>query len=136
MNNQGGATKRTLAPILIALSALCMAQPKPEPQCDRWPTNIAEGRLKKAGMVGNIDYTKTQAVQLASEKIGKDEDGEQLWREVYHITFHEKNGNKVKVIAVNDAGEFECSMSAVEIFVVSKHLLSRVEADRMFKQIE
>ncbi|MGF6934318.1 hypothetical protein OKW41_003457 [Paraburkholderia sp. UCT70] len=128
--------KRTFAVLLLSLPALCLAQGRPNPPCDGWPTNIAENSLKNAGMLGNIDYTKTQAVQLASEKIGKDEDGEQLWREVYHITFHEKNGNKVKVIAVNDAGEFECSMSAVEVFVVSKHLLSRVEADRMFKQIE
>ncbi|MGF6733239.1 hypothetical protein OKW50_005384 [Paraburkholderia youngii] len=129
--------KRTVVALLLSLPALlCAAQSQPEPQCDRWPTNIAEGRLKKAGLLGNIDYTKTKAVQLASEKIGKSEDGEQLRREVYHITFHEENGDKVKVIAVNDAGEFECSMSAVEVFVVSRHLPSRVEADRMFKQIE
>ncbi|WP_233804944.1 hypothetical protein [Paraburkholderia sp. HP33-1] len=128
--------KRALAALLLSLPALCLAQGRPNPPCDRWPTNIAENSLKDAGMLGNIDYTKTQAVQLASEKIGKYEDGEQMWREVYHITFHEKNGNKVKVITVNDAGEFECSMSSVEVFVVSKHLLPGVENDRMFKQIE
>ncbi|MEX3857548.1 hypothetical protein QF001_002537 [Paraburkholderia youngii] len=128
--------KHIFAVLLLSLPALCLSQGRPNPPCDRWPTNIAENSLKDAGMIGSIDYTKTQAVQLASEKIGKSEDGEQLWREVYHITFHEKNGNKVKVITVDDAGEFECSMSSVEVFVVSKHLLPRAENDRMFKQIE
>ncbi|MCC8394734.1 hypothetical protein LJ656_19250 [Paraburkholderia sp. MMS20-SJTR3] len=128
--------KRALTVLLLSLPVLCPAQGRPNPPCDRWPTNIAENSLKDAGMLGNIDYTKTQAVQLSSEKIGKSEDGEQLWREVYHITFHEKGGKKIKVIAVNDAGEFECSMSAVEVFVVSNHLLPKVESDRMFKQIE
>ncbi|MGF6964914.1 hypothetical protein OKW43_001919 [Paraburkholderia sp. WC7.3g] len=64
--------KHALAVPLLSLPALCLAQSRPNPPCDRWPTNIAENSLKSAGMLGSIDYTKTQAVQLASEKIGKD----------------------------------------------------------------
>ncbi|MEX3812452.1 hypothetical protein AB3X96_19665 [Paraburkholderia sp. BR13439] len=87
-------------------------------------------------MLGSIDYTKTEAVQLASEKIGKYEDGEQMWREVYHITFREKSGNKVKLIAVNEAaGEFECSIGGIDVFIVSGHLPSR-DADRVFKFLQ
>jgi hypothetical protein len=128
--------RHALAVLLLSLPALCLAQGRPNPPCDKWPTNIAEGRLKSAGMLGSVDYTKTEAVQLASEKIGKYEDGEQMWREVYHITFQEKNGNKIKVIAVNEAaGEFECSIGGVDVFIVSGHLPSR-DADRVFKQIE
>ncbi|MCC8392843.1 hypothetical protein LJ656_09605 [Paraburkholderia sp. MMS20-SJTR3] len=114
--------KRTLATMLLSLPALCPAETRPNPPCSNWPTSMAQVELRNAGILGDIDASKTRAVQLASGEIGKYKDGTQLWREVYHVTFQEKNGAEVKVITVSNAGEEECSMSDVEVFVVSRHL--------------
>ncbi|MCC8392657.1 hypothetical protein LJ656_08655 [Paraburkholderia sp. MMS20-SJTR3] len=113
--------KRSFLLTLLLLPALCLAE---SPQCDRYPTNVAEIALRNSGFLkpGYIDYSKIKAVRLASEKTGKDEDGDQLWRQVYHITFHEKSGKRVSVITASDAGSEECSMSQVEVFVVAVHL--------------
>ncbi|MCC8400847.1 hypothetical protein LJ655_02870 [Paraburkholderia sp. MMS20-SJTN17] len=114
--------KRSVAILLLSLSAVCLAKPPP---CDRWPTNVAEGRLRNEGIIDptKIDHSKTMAVRLASEKIGKDRFyGKDLYREVYHITYYENSGKQVSVITVNDAGWSECSMSGVEVFLVSQHM--------------
>ncbi len=75
--------------------------------------------LKNAGLADNssIDFPKTKTSRLASEKVGKD-----LWRQVYHVTFTKKSDETIEAIAVHDASLEECSMSGVEVFVVSKHL--------------
>ncbi|MBC8732892.1 hypothetical protein [Paraburkholderia sp. UCT2] len=114
--------KRAVATLLLSLPALSLAKPPP---CDRWPTNVAEGKLKAAGLIDQtkLDFSKTRAVRLSSEKIGKDQFyGKDLYRQVYHITFYEESGKQVSVITVNDAGWTECSMSGVEVFVVSQHM--------------
>jgi hypothetical protein len=56
-------------------------------------------------------------VRLASEKVGKD-----LYRQVYDITFYEKTGSKIEVITSSKASNEECSMSGVDVFVVSRRL--------------
>ncbi|APA88318.1 hypothetical protein BJG93_23365 [Paraburkholderia sprentiae WSM5005] len=124
--------RRAFAIMLLSLPALCLAK---SPPCDRYPTNVAEVALTNERLTdpAKIDHSKTRAVQLASEKIGKDEDGEQLWRQVYHITFYEKGGKEFKVITVGEAAWSECSMSAVEVFVVSRH---SPPVHRLFKDIE
>ncbi|MCC8392701.1 hypothetical protein LJ656_08885 [Paraburkholderia sp. MMS20-SJTR3] len=115
--------KRAVAVLVLSLPALCLAKPPP---CDRWPTNIAEGWLMDEGLIerANLDHSKTRALRLSSEKIGKDElYGKDLYRQVYHITYYDKRGKQiVSVITVNDAGWEECSMSQVEVFVVSQHM--------------
>lgn len=75
--------------------------------------------LKNAGLTNNdkIDFTKTKTVRLASERIGKD-----LYRQIHHVVFTEKTGNTIEVITSNDASSQECSMSGVEVFVVSTRL--------------
>jgi hypothetical protein len=75
--------------------------------------------LKNAGLADNnsVDFSKTKTVRLASEKIDGD-----LWHQVYHVTFTKKSGDAIEAIAVHDASQEECSMTGVEIFVVSKHL--------------
>jgi hypothetical protein len=75
--------------------------------------------LKNAGLADNysVDFSKTKSVRIASEKVGKD-----LWHQVYHITFTKKSGDAIEAIAVHDASQEECSMTGVEVFVVSKHL--------------
>lgn len=93
-----------------------------DPDCTgvkRWPTKMAFVHLKNAGLTDNnkLDFSKTKTIRLASEKIGND-----LYRQIHHITFTEKSGNKIEVIASNEASNEECSMSGVDVFVVSQHL--------------
>ncbi|MCC8392376.1 hypothetical protein LJ656_07225 [Paraburkholderia sp. MMS20-SJTR3] len=113
--------KRAIAATLLAIPALCLADGKPFPPCGNWPTNMAYMQLRNVGILGDIDAEKTKTVLVANEKIGKDKDGEQLWKQVYHVTFHDRNGNVIKVITVNHSGEFECSIAGVDVFVVSQH---------------
>ena len=92
------------------------------PDCagvDSWATAMAFVHLKNAGITDNnaIDSTKTKTERLASEKIGKD-----IYRQIHHISFTEKSGNVIEVITSNDASNTECSMSSVDVFVISRHL--------------
>lgn len=76
-------------------------------------------QLKNAGIIDNatIDFGKTKTVRLASEKIGAD-----LFRQVYDVKMFEKSGTIVEAIAIHEASNEECSISGVEVFLVSKHL--------------
>jgi hypothetical protein len=80
---------------------------------------MAFAHLKNAGLTDNsqTDPTKAVAIRLASEKIGTD-----LYRQVYRITFHTNSGNDIEVITSSNASSEECSMSDVDVFVVSQHL--------------
>ena len=93
------------------------------PDCSgSWPTNMAFVLLKNAGIADNqkIDFSKTKTIRLASEKTGKD-----LWHQVYDVTFTENSGHIIEAIAVHDASNEECSMTGVELFLVSQHLSSK-----------
>lgn len=92
------------------------------PDCtgvDRWPTMSAVVRLQNAGLLKReqIDFAKTQVVRLASEAIGTD-----LYRQIHKVTFFRKSGVPVVIITTNEVSSQECSMSSVEVFVVSKQL--------------
>lgn len=92
------------------------------PDCaypEGWPSSMAFTYLKNAGLVNNevLDFTKTTTKRLASEKIDKD-----LYRQVHLVRFFKKTGEQVVVITVNDASHEECSMSGVDVYVVSKQL--------------
>jgi hypothetical protein len=109
---------------VLLLSASAIAQSQAEkvagPDCSgRWPTIMAFVHMKNAGLAENasIDSSKTTTLRLASEKRGKD-----LWHQVYYVTFTKKSGEVLEAIAVHDASLEECSMTGVEVFVVSKHL--------------
>jgi hypothetical protein len=108
-----------MAAVLLALPAAAVAS---VPNCSGWPTNMAFVHLKNAGLTDNsqTDPSKATAVRLASEKVGKD-----LYREIYRITFHTKSGSDIVVITSSEASSEECSMSAVDVFVVSKQLGGR-----------
>jgi len=54
---------------------------------------------------------------LASEQIGRN-----LYRQVHRAIFTEKSGKTIEIITVNSASSEECSMSDVDVFVVSQHL--------------
>jgi hypothetical protein len=93
------------------------------PDCSgSWPTNMAFARLKNEGITDNqkIDFSKTQTKRIASEKIGKD-----LYHQVYDVVFTERAGQTIEAIVVHDASSEECSMTGIELFVVSQHLYSK-----------
>ena len=80
---------------------------------------MAFAHLKNAGITGNdrLDFAKTTTTRLASEQIK-----EGLFRQIHLVIFIEKSGNTIEVITVNDASNDECSMSGVDVYVVSRHL--------------
>lgn len=93
-----------------------------DPDCagtERWATRMAFVHLENAGFTDNsrLDFTKTKTVRLASEQIGKD-----LYRQIHYVTFTENTGKTIEVITSNDASSEECSMSGVDVFVVSNRL--------------
>ena len=116
--------KTILLSVMLLISISAIAQSHAEethgPDCSGgWPTNMAFVHLKNAGLADNysVDFSKTKTERLASEKVGKD-----LWHQVYHVTFTKKSGDAIDAIAVHDASQEECSMTGVEVFVVSRHL--------------
>jgi hypothetical protein len=95
------------------------------PDCsgtDRWPTNMAFVHLSNAGITSNekVDFTKTKTIRLASEIRGKD-----LYRQIHQVTFFEKSGSTIQVITSNDVSSEECSMSGVDVYVVSQIIKDR-----------
>ena len=84
-----------------------------------WPTAMAFVHLKNAGVTNSneLDFDKVKTIRLASEKIGKD-----LYRQIHLVTFTKKSGETIQVITNNDASNQECSMSGVEVYLVSKRL--------------
>ncbi len=112
---------------LVLVSSPALAK---EPDCygpKRWAASMAFATLKNQGITDNekVDFSKTQAVKLVSEKIGKDKDyHDDLYRQVQSIKFTEKSGNIIEVITISDATKTECSMDGVEVYVVSKHINS------------
>ena len=93
-----------------------------EPDCSgvqSWATNMAFVHLKNAGLADNkrLDFEKTKTILLASQSIGKD-----LYRQIHHVVFTEKSGKTIEVITSNNASSDECSMSGVEVFIISGRL--------------
>jgi hypothetical protein len=106
--------------LLSAIPAAAQTGKTHGPDCaGGWPTNMAQAALKNAGILKNedIDFSKTKTVRLASEQLQKD-----LWRQVYVVTFIKKSGEVLQAIAVHNASSEECSITEVQVFVVSKKL--------------
>jgi hypothetical protein len=106
--------------LALALCGACQAKEQHGPDCSGgWPTSMAQGLLKNAGLLKNeeIDFARTKTVQLASEKIGSD-----LWHQVYLVTFFKKSGETIRAIAVHDASKEECSITGVTLYVISDKL--------------
>ena len=105
--------------LLILTPPLTFAK---HPDCsgvNRWATTSALVHLKNAKYTNNekLDSAKTKTTRLASEQIGKD-----LFRQVHHIAFTERSGNRIEVITVNDASNEECSITGVDIYVVKEKI--------------
>jgi len=112
--------------LVLALALLfpLAAAPK-DPDCTSrhgYAASMAFGYLKNAGLTDNIKtyFEGITVTRLASEKVGKN-----LYRQVHLVRFPQGSGETLEVITVNDASHEECSMSGVEVFVVSRHLGER-----------
>src|SRR5215470_15368763 len=111
---------------LLLLSIVLFCVPRfaeaSSPECsgpNNWASNMAYVHLKNAGLLQpeTTDFAKTQVTRLASEKIGKD-----LYRQVHQVTFTKKSMDKISVVTVSDASHEECSMSRVDVLVISQQL--------------
>lgn len=98
------------------------------PDCtgvENWPAMIAYGELKNAGIIDShtLDLDKTRVIRFASSKKGRvpyAKISANLYRQAHRVTFVKKSGEPITVITVSDASHYECSMSGVDVYVVSK----------------
>lgn len=90
-----------------------------DPDCASWPINMAQVALKNYGLIDipSIDFKTIKAVRLASQQIGKD-----LYQQIYNITFYTKDGKSIEVITNSKASSEECSMSDVDVYVISRKI--------------
>jgi|CXWL01.1.fsa_nt_gi hypothetical protein len=98
-----------------------------------WPASMAVTYMENAAIIASdtLEYPKTKIVRISSEKFGKDSiTHEALYRQVHHITFVKKSGETIEVITVNDASHVECSMSEVDVYMISKHLGGAVQKQK------
>ena len=111
--------KFLLVTLLAVLPILSFAK---GPDCYSWPMNISEGWLKNAGIVDiiNLDESKTKITLLASEKKAKG-----LYTQIYHFIFYDSIGNTYEIITNSDASYEECSMSGVDVYLISKSALNK-----------
>ncbi|WP_239326024.1 hypothetical protein [Snodgrassella gandavensis] len=105
--------KNLLAILLGIFPVVCLAK---APDCHNWPMNMTKGWLKNANItdIYNLDESKTKITLLASEKKKKD-----LYIQIYHFVFFDKQGNTYEVITQNEASHEECSMSSVNSYLIS-----------------
>ena len=107
--------------VIIALSTTSAFAK--DPDCsgpNHWPAAMVFGAMKNAKIVTNdqIDFSRTRATRIASEKIGPD-----LWRQVHLVRYFRWDGSVLEAIAVSDSSQEECSMGDVQTFVISEKLL-------------
>ena len=113
----------SLTPLFFA--AYAQAVFANDPDCtgtDRWPTASTFMKLKAAGLIksSEVVHQRTKTVRLASEKISQNR-----YRQVHEITFFEKSGRRVDLIANSVVSSDECLESDVEVFVISKRLADK-----------
>jgi len=115
--------KILVAPLLIFLISFApLSASGKGPDCahqDGWPSNMAFTWLKNEALVSNedLDFKRTEVVEIASEKIGKD-----LYRQIHRVRFYKRNNDTLDVITVNNASHGECSMSGVDVYLISRKL--------------
>lgn len=108
---------RFLSIFLMFFSSLALAS---SPKCDTpssWAPNMAYVYLvnSKVFTADEVEHDKILVRNIASEKIGND-----VYRQVHHVSFKLKSGESVEVITSNEASSEECSLSSVEVFLVSE----------------
>mgnify|MGYP000950736521 CR=1 FL=1 len=110
--------KRVILLACLFFSSIASAK---APDCYSWPMNIAKGWLKNERIVAivDLDESKTQRKRLASEKKAGG-----VYTQVYHFTFYDKHGTAYDVITQSDGSYQECSLSEVNVFLVSRSHLN------------
>lgn len=107
--------------LLIVMLAFPVTMFASHPDCagsNRWPTMMAFWHLKNIEVLkGKMASYRIKSTRLASEKIGKD-----LYRQIHRVVFTNASGKSVIVITNNDASSKECSMSGLEVYIVSKKI--------------
>ena len=111
---------RNIAATGMGVAMLCASSARADPRCagpDNWPASMTFAQLKNAGVLSNdkVDFSLTSVRQIASEKIGRD-----LYRQVFEVAFHLKDGKLVRAIAVSDASMDECSISDVTVYRIAE----------------
>ena len=111
--------KFLLVTLLAVLPILSFAK---GPDCHSWPMNMSEVWLQNAGIVAieNINEPKTKITLLASEKKAKG-----LYTQIYHFIFYDEKGNSYEIITKNDASYEECSMTAADVYLISKSYINK-----------
>ena len=111
--------KLLLVTLFAVLPILSFAK---APYCVSWPMNMSEVWLQNAGIVDikNLDESKTKLTLLASEKKAKG-----LYTQIYHFIFYDTTGNTYEIITNSDASYEECSMSGVDIYLISKSHINK-----------
>jgi len=107
----------TITTALVVISTMVLAK---DPNCaspEAWPSSMAFTHLKNAGILDSkrLDFQKTRVHVLTSEKIGRD-----LYRQVHLVRFQNKSGEQVSAITINEVSHEECSMSNVDVYLVSE----------------
>jgi hypothetical protein len=107
--------------IIILLVIFPISSLAKVPNCYSWPMNMTKSWLKNANItdIYNLDESRTKITLLASEKKGKD-----LYTQIYHFIFYDKKGNTYEVITKSDSSYEECSISDVNIYLISKNYTS------------
>ena len=85
--------------------------------CHRYPMNVVQVWLKNSKIIdiSNLNFDKTMGEKLSSEKIRRN-----LWNNIFHFVFVDNNNNSYEIITRNIASNEECSISDVEIYMISK----------------
>lgn len=119
-------TRRYISLISALALGLCVIHTShamaKDPDCTNpnvWPGGMAFTHLKNAGVFRSeeLDSTKTSVFRLASEKVGRG-----LYRQVHLVRFTKLSGEQVSAITVNEVSKQECSMSGVDVHLISKSL--------------
>lgn len=99
---------------LLSLPAYAFAS---DGDCASWPENMAETWLKNKHIVdiSQLNPAQTKISLLASEKKANG-----VNTDIYHFVFFDRKGNKYEVITRSDSSQEECSMSEVDIFLISQ----------------
>lgn len=111
---------RFIMMLTLALPSFWVSAKPPDcTSANAWPAAMAFTYMKNSGIVSNddLDFKKTLVTRLASEKIGKD-----LYRQVHLVRFIKNSGEAIEAITVNEASREECSMSGVDVYLISKRL--------------
>src|SRR5699024_7333860 len=98
--------KKTSALCALIMSVMAAPAFAGNPKCDgpdNWAASMVYTDLKNAHVIvpDKIDFARTKVEDLAHQKIGKDSYGNDLYRQVFLVTYFEKSGKRIQAVAVS-----------------------------------